>query len=229
MKQYSWIFVGLVLTVASATAQGPATTGAPSVALSFAHLALGAPGLEDDCTILETSAPGAGASINDLRASECQGKAAGTLLQDSDTVELTAAATNPALSLAYADLNANGRYDPGDAVYLDTDPAPGLTPSTSPTAFTLRVLAAAGHPAGTYVRAGDSDLVAYGASAATFATASLAWTDPDASATFTAGDVAYILPNVAPGYAAGGLVPQSAIRVSFAPPPSPRAPPPPPP
>jgi hypothetical protein len=191
-------------------------TGAASIAPVFHHIDFGVVGdVNDDCTYLDPLAGVAVANFN-IRVTPCQGKAAGTLVSDADTVEKTGAPlTTPALALVFADVNNNGRYDSGDYVYATTAGGPAIVASTGPAAFTIRITAAGGKAAGTYVFAGDSDFTSYGAATKAFvAGPSLAWFDADLSAAgaFTTGDSPYLVP-VAAGLAAGSLFPLNSVRL----------------
>lgn len=123
----------------------------------------------------------------DIRLTPCQGKPAGSLVGDMDVIEKqtsyiaygasgaaaitlnaqtiasTASATGK-FSLAYADVDSNGKYGKGDHVYLVVGaPAAGnLLVATSGTgSWTLRLTPAGSHPAGSFVFANDADFQSY--------------------------------------------------------------------
>ena len=151
----------------------------------------------------------------DIRLTPCQGKAAGTLVGDSDTVEKsTASAGAGDANVNYADVNNNGRYDMGDYVYVTTGGATTLTSSTGLAAWTLRLSAAGSKAAGTLLFAGDADQTAYGAAVVNLAAAAFVYFDADNTATLTSGDVAYLSPAAV---ALNGLVPQYSIRLAGTP------------
>ncbi len=191
-------------------------TGAASATVSVLTLDLGVVGdVSDNCFILETGAVGVPAANFDIRLTACQGKAAGTLITDADTVEKGAvtASVSPAAML-FADVNNNGRYDSGDYVYVCESAT--LHASTGTAVWCVRLTATgAAHgskAAGSLVFAGDADLTAFGI--ATVGAFSLAWYDADLStgAAFTTGDSAYLLPT-APLVAPGSLFQLNSIRL----------------
>ncbi len=203
-----------LLAVPAATAQGIATASLP-VQANNDDL-----GADPPCLVLDMGqTAAAGAQPFDLRLTPCLGHAPGTEIQSSDTIELQA--TYPQAhgatpeSVLYADLDANGRYSPGDSVYLTSQTGPGLMPTTGTAAWTVRLTSVDGFPAGSLVRAGDADLAAFGPSAQPWAAASLGWLDADNSVTYTPGDIAFLMP-VAPGTSAGTQPPVGSIRVSGA-------------
>lgn len=127
----------------------------------------------------------------DLRATPCNGQAAGTQYQDSDVGERSVSYAFVPTSIQYADVNNNGKYDKGDYVYAvaDTtanvgvgvgmganDPqgnaaefANGLVASTGTGIWSLRLTPTSadhgGFAAGTLVHAGDPDFTAFRGSA----------------------------------------------------------------
>jgi hypothetical protein len=193
-------------------------TGAASIAVGVNMLDFGVVGdVSDNCVILNTTGASDAVSNFDIRVTPCQGKAAGTLIGDADTVEKTAPGATALVAgtrVAYADVNNNGRYDFGDYVYLTTGTAPNLHASTSNTQFTVRLTAAGGFAAGTFVYAGNADIVSYGGAATTL-TSSVAWFDHDLSASgaFTSGDNAYLVPAAAT-LASGSLFPLNSVRLN---------------
>jgi hypothetical protein len=192
-------------------------TGATSIALAVVHIDFGVVGdVNDDCTYLDIDASGTVTNF-DVRMTPCQGKAVGSTIVDSDTVEKSAAGaivTTTAIVPSFADVNNNGRYDSGDYVYADTTAGAGIVATTGPTVYTLRITPAGGKAAGTYVFAGDSDFVSYGAATSVGTVFSVAWFDADLSAAgaFTTGDSPYLVP-VAAGLAAGSVFPLNSVRL----------------
>jgi hypothetical protein len=178
----------------------------------------------DDCFYLDRGAVDGTAIVLtavrnfDVRLTPCQGKAAGTLVGDSDTVEkATASVAADDLGLLFADVNNNGRYDLNDQVYLSTS-ATTLVASTASAsgtgAWTLRLTAAGGKAAGTLVFASDSDFVSY--NAAVLATGAPSWVffDADNTATLTTGDVVYETPIAV---LINQVYPQYSVRISGTP------------
>lgn len=134
-----------------------------------------------------------GSPINkDIRLTPCQGKPAGSVIGDVDVVEKqatytvypaagaattlaaqTIASTPPSpgrFSLSYGDVDGNGKYGKGDAVYLSvgTPQAGDLLVATSATgAWTLRITPSGTFPAGSFVLLGDRDWPVFHASGAT--------------------------------------------------------------
>jgi hypothetical protein len=177
----------------SATA-GVAPVGGAIAAQTIKEINLGTGGIADSC-FYSGPAAAAGAILKfDIRLTPCQGKAAGTMVTDSDTVEKTAAGVVSGFtSIVFADLNSNGRYDNGDSVYLTTAVAPGFVASTGVGAWTIRLTPYGSFAAGTLVKPGDADQTAYGAVAPAFpAGAKINFFDTDLSGTLNAGDVAYL-------------------------------------
>jgi MYXO-CTERM domain-containing protein len=176
----------------------------------------------DDCAYLDTQGAAAAVAPSnfDIRLLACSGKAPGTLVADGDAAEKNFPVgplnTAPAVLLKYADVNGNGRYDPGDSLYLGTGAATVLQSSTSPAQFTIRLTPAAGKAAGTLVVVGDSDLSTY-ANGLQAWTGSLSWLDRDLSPNgeFTPGDDAYLIPRAA-GAAQNVLFPSMSLRASAA-------------
>jgi hypothetical protein len=169
--------------------------------------------MDDSCTVTNF----------DVRLVASSGKAAGTLIGDSDNAEKTNGAVNNAAAkgaLVRGDLNNNGRYDVGDYAFLTSNApgAAGLVASTGNALWTIRLTPSGGKAAGTLVFAQDSDFTSYNAAAsspAVSAAPSVGWFDADLSVggAFTTGDAAYIVPGAA-ALAANALFPIASIRVS---------------
>jgi hypothetical protein len=173
----------------------------------------------DNCFYYNPVAPNNALANFDVRLTSCQGKAAGTMLSDSDTVEKAQASIDAtAANVVYADVNNNGRYDSGDYVYLTTGAAAALAASTGNAVWSIRLTPAGSMAAGTLVFASDTDYTSYRTSVSTTgafgAAPVVAYFDADNGATITSGDVVYVLPGALP---ANALVPLFSIRLSGTP------------
>ncbi|MEK6986092.1 MAG: hypothetical protein AABX89_06905 [Candidatus Thermoplasmatota archaeon] len=177
--------------------------------------------ITDDCIIANLDG-GAVVSNFDIRLTPCQGKAAGTFIADTDTVEkqgpLTAASAN--VRAFYADVNNNARYDAGDAVYLvENSAAPPTTllaPNAALTQYTVRLTAIGGKAAGTIVFSGDADFTSYATAVVALnagAFETFSWFDADLSGGFTTGDAPYLAPGTTAVLGVGKLLPLNAIRL----------------
>lgn len=179
-------------------------TKAASIAISVNEADLGTPGSAiDNCILLDTaSTAAAGAQLKDVRLTACLGKAAGTLIEDADTIERGNAYPRvPAAVLRYVDINANAKYDKGDYVYLTTA-ASGLVATRATGTWTIRVTPVLTYAAATFVKADDSDVSQFGASAAAL-TMSVAERE----------DKGWYFINNAVGYAKNSLIPANSLRV----------------
>lgn len=168
----------LLTPLASAQAAGTQLRGgdadfvpvakAASIPLSVNENDFGTPlQVTDNCLLIDTGKQaGPGARTKDLRLTPCMGFDAGTAVDDTKpqaAAELGAPyPVVPGVTVQYADANNNGKYDKGDWVYVTTSAVAGIVPSTATGAWTVRVTPAGGHPAFTFVLAGDSDLVSHG-------------------------------------------------------------------
>lgn len=203
-----------------------AVTGDVSIPLTPVHfLAFGDPGVFDDCVYAEMqgttgapTSPVTAPSRFDFRYTPCLGKPTLSVLGDADQSETGYPAsdsgnTAPTVALRYQDANGNSVFNADEALYLG---APGtgttLTGSTGPTAFTIRLTAAGGKPAGSFVFNADPDRIS-AASLVALTSPSLAWIDRDATTTFTAADSLYLLPTTAPGLAKGSVFPANAVKL----------------
>jgi PGF-CTERM protein len=114
--------------------------------------------LNDDSTV----------STHDIRLTEGQGNAAGTVVQDGDNVEQntdTVDNCNNDAEINYVDTDNNGDLTDEDYAYIGVDDtATGLdAPSDgTPGTFHIRLVDTANNDAGTLVRSGHDDLVSYG-------------------------------------------------------------------
>lgn len=214
----------ILLILPDGSSQGSPVTGGVSLAISpLHHLAFGGSDGIDDCAYAElhdyyTSA--GGPHINDLRLVPCQGKAAFSFVADSDTVERSYATgsgnTWPAVRLAFTDVDANGGYSPGDGLYITTGSGTSLVATGSASSFTIRLLGYSSYAAGSWVIAGDPDIVSYGSFAQTIA-GSWGWVDDDSSTVLSSNDRVYLMPGYAAGYPKGSQIPSNAILMNSPP------------
>ena len=218
------IVLPLLLVLPDASSQTGGRTAAASTSLEqIHHLAFGAASNSlDDCAYGELhpgGAAGGAPHAYDLRLVSCHSYAAFTLVQDGNSNEHAYPAgsgnTAPTVRLAYADVNANSKYDAGDGLYLTTGPSPLLAATESPTSFTIRLTDTSGYGKGQWVLSSDADMVNYGSVSLTIQ-GSFAWQDWDGSNSISNADPIYLLPEVAPGYAAGSVIPASAVALKAA-------------
>lgn len=184
-----------------------------SIALSVNENDFGTPGeVGDNCLLADTGKPSAGAQAKDIRLTPCQGFPGGSLVVNTDAAavpELAAPYPNvPGVTVQYADVNNNGKYDKGDGVYVTTSAAAGLVASRATGAWTVRVTQAGDQAPFTWVLAGDRDLVAYGGSAKLLAGNVVERSDGTWFLVLGAAGTA------PPLVAKGGLVPENSIRLT---------------
>lgn len=140
-----------------------------AVPVGASHYDMGTPTeWTDDCVILDKSTT-AGPGVDDLYLTPCFGKVPGSKVQQVDNRALTSpfrtfSIPNGNLSLRYIDLNDNNGYDTSEPVYMTTkgnaSGATGFDPTNGVT-WTLRLTAAFGKAAGTFVMGADTEPVTY--------------------------------------------------------------------
>lgn len=203
----------LATTGGQAQGGGEGSLAAPSTALAFIRVQWGVQGeVKDDCLYVKLNGDPGYVAPGDVRITKCQTRKAGTLVAAADPeVASTQASVVVDLTLSYVDLDSTGAFSPGDAVYADTDPAPGLAPTLSNTSFSLRLTPQPPDlTAGTMVRSYERD-----ANAATvnLPPSSFGFVDgaSGSGGIVDASDAWFILPGTATG--ATGAVPPGSVRL----------------
>ncbi|MDD5503159.1 MAG: PKD domain-containing protein [Candidatus Thermoplasmatota archaeon] len=196
----------------------PTAVGAPValIAANVLQVDLGTLGVVTDNGFYYDADASGTVTKNDVRLVPCGGKAAGTLVVDADTTEMTAAiliASGYARTV-FANINNKNGYDTGDYVYLTTGAAGTFVASTGVAAWSIRMTQCGSYAAGTFVMAGNSDLISYGTAAVAFpAGAGIAYFNANPNkvpVALDAGDSVYL---ASAATVAGGLFPLCSIRL----------------
>lgn len=187
----------------------------------FLRVALGDTPVTDDCILVDSD--GSATVTNfDILLTPCLGKTPGSLVGDADTVLRAGSVTTyvqgsaTGYSIAWADVNNDGKYKAGDDVYLLYGTGGKLLATTSATSWTIRLTPSGNLPAGSYVFASDPDFAAYSSAVTVFTQSNTAgatdfdllYFDADNSGSFTPGDSAYFAAIVGSSY-----VPRYSVRL----------------
>lgn len=152
----------------------------------------------------------------DIRLTPCLDRPIGTAIKDTDVVEQTTPYVQRAVEVRYADVNHDGKFGKGDAVYLTTMTGAnrGLAATTGTGAWTLRLTPVGDKAPGTFVFPADLDFIAHKATATGPAPPAGGPAGRTMSLVEREGNGWYIIP-ASVGFAAQQGIPLNAIRIGI--------------